>query len=404
MISIDFDAARMISDYIIDSSNSLDKILSDCNSAISPINSLPSRFFNSTISIHNSMKVSTSNICDQVSIFSYAFDKSINDYYCMENDISQDRETESIKNVFDNSSETYVWGYKESNSTIKKVDETKLQELLLSSGARETQDNTYELNIDGIVYKYNTKNRKLYVGNNSFRCDFYVSGDYNSNKEISNTVTLLGGTGERGSGPIGDGKVENNIAIGSSGLLIVPFSGDANQKLSSDAVIKSNNFGEKVFNASNDVTRSIVGFSEGSRVASETISENPNIYDNVVFVNGSTRYNSDSTNSFIRNGNYEGFKNTNVYYMITRNGWDEKSVTLSVNDLINNGVDPSDITLISNDTRITDGVNTSINIVDSMPSSENGSFFGHGAGGWDILNNSEIIDYLSLVGKGGRNG
>ena len=64
-------------------------------------------------------------------------------------------------------------------------------------------------------------------------------------------------------------------------------------------MVASNVLGEKIFDVNKDAYRSIIDFSEGSQVVSETVALNQNLYDNIVFVNGATTYNSDSDSSAI---------------------------------------------------------------------------------------------------------
>lgn len=388
-INIDFTHASIISNKIDDKKSVANSIVSKYSFNTS---GLPADYFKKTLSNINIMKEKVSKISKLIAELSYGFDNSIETYYQMEHDIQVE---DGISPVVTGSdvSKKFVWGYKQNNSQIQKVDNSMLEKLMISKGAKRVETNVYEMNIDGVNYKYSTQNGKLYVNGVGFKCDFYVSNNY-QNKPLNSTVTLLGGAGERQYGPIGNHQVSESIGLGSDSVLVVPYSGDPDKKLNPNCLVGSNEFVEHIFNTDNNITRSVVGFSEGSKVASEAISENPELYDNVVFVNGSTRYTSDFNRKFIKNGNYTGFKNTNVYYIITKGGWNVNSVTKSIDDLLVNGVDPSNITLISNDNRITNSVNNNINVANLIPTSTN-EYEGHVNGAWNVINKSEIINYLS---------
>ena len=388
IIQIDFTYAKIISDRIDDQKT----IASDiANKNGFDANGLPGEYFKTTIANMTNIRNKASAISESIEKLSYAFDSSVEKYYQMENDIQSETPPIVEKPQI---SKGFVWGYKEYGSQINRMDNSELVDLMLAKGAKQIDTNVYEININGNNYKYSTRTRTLYVNKVGFKCDFYVSNNY-QNSSIDNTVTLLGGTGQRQYGPMGDNGVTNDIGLSDKSVLIVPYSGEESRMLDPGCVKASSEFTEEVFNANRNVSRSVVGFSEGTRVASQTISEYPNLFDNVVFVNGSTRFNENPTMTYVQNGNYDGFKDANIYYIITHNGWNVDSVTQSVNDLIKNGVDPSKITLISNEASLNNLVNQNINFDDSMPPSNNTGFISHGRGAWEILNKSEIINYLS---------
>ena len=395
-IDIDFDAANMISDYILDDVDMVDNIMTSSSNAIAPIRNLPSNFFGSTCSKHDEMNKSIANVDKLFNAFSFAFDSSVNSYYCEENDIEQEV-VDYDANSQTRRSTGFVWGYK-AGSPIRRVNPQEMASYLQARGAKQVAPGIYELNIDGETYRYNVNDRRMTIGNNktSYKCDFYVAKDHKDGP-VSSTVTLLGGTNERYSGPVAQGKLSDNISLDKNALLIIPYKGDYNNKLTGYDVITSNKFGEKVFGTTGDVTRSIAGCSEGAQIASITVSENPGVYDNVVFINGGTRYDSDPNYSSVKPGGFEGFKDTNVVYIITRKGWNINSTVASINDMIANGVNPNNITLITNDSNLSNSVNQSINFVNAMPEASGNLYNGHGSGSWDVLNKSEIINYLSML-------
>lgn len=421
-IGIDFKQATIISDNIGDKINDVDNIITQSSSISSLFHAIPvpSQFISDVNDDIETMNDNIRKISTMVSNLQNNFDRSVNSYYLLEKgdyDILSDTLVAGVNNFVSsktsnsNNSSKFTWGYKNDPNGITRVSSEEMTNYLLSKGATPVQNvkNHYNITIDGIKYRYDVANNKLYIGNECFKCDFYVSNNY-KNTEISNVVTLLGGTGEDAAGAVKNGKISQDIPFSNDGLLIVPYSGVQYQYISTDATVASTRFGEHVFNVSDNCERSIIGFSEGSLVMTTTVSKNPGLYDNVAYVNGAS-YNAIGYSNYSEKFGYEGFKNANIYYIETEAGWpaglnngnantNQVGVTRSIESLVNNGVDPNKITLITNDDKLVSTVNSlGINIDSSMPQpvrdGNKMKYYNHGDGAWDIFNESGILNYLS---------
>ena len=412
IIRIDFDEAEKISTQIEEEVEIVKRIVTKSENIENELNGIPPEFLKDTNTEIKDFKKQVKEIATLVDKFGYGFDQSVQNYYDLENNVVDKKEPINIGSSISNKGK-FTWGYKRNGSGIKRVSTEEMERYLLSKGATKTYGNTYSINIDGVKYSYDLNHNFLYIGGKQIKCDFYLSKNYR-NEKIGSVVSLLGGTGEDVVGPIRSDRISDNISFGRNALLVVPYSGVEKQYINPSDNVASVHFAQKVFNVVDDPTRSIVGFSEGSQVTARIVSENPKLYDNVVFVNGST-FSSSSYVNYVNNG-YEGFKDANIIYLETKNGWplnlmgtvdstEQKGVVNSINSLIENGVDPSHITLVTNDVDLTNKVSTRINIDSSSmpPPSPKGevSYYGHGRGAWATFNNSEIINYLSMSGKGG---
>ena len=406
-VQIDFTVAKNVSDDIYKLVNTSSNIFNKYGNMNTSISNLPTGYFKKTISEISNLINKASKLNSDISTFKDNFDKSVDNYYRFENDIPLDDDnivTDSFS-FNTNSSDKFVWGYKRNSTGIGMVNQDEIKAYLLNKGAIQNAKyaNLYQITIDGVEYKYDIKGRLLYVNNKQIKCDFYLSNNYN-NEQIDNVVTVLGGTGERGSGLVyKDKKLDLNISFSNKALMILPYSGNTDTCISSDSVAGASRFGEYVFNASTNSTRSIVGYSEGSFVGAKTVSENPELYDNIVFINGCSIAKDGAVNA-VKNGNYDGFKKANIMYFETGDGWtdsktnQQKGVIYSIDDLIDSGVDPNNITLITNDSKLRGNVNNKINFNDTMPEVQKTGrrYYGHGPGAWDIFNDSEVLNYLSM--------
>lgn len=409
-IDIDFLAANSVSNQIEDEVELINNMISISDSGFASINGLPTQFFKETISEYDLMRASLLKLSEQINTFSYAFDHSVENYYNKENDITVS--DNSITGKIKGSDGKFVWGYKTAYSSITRVNSSEMERMLIKHGAKPTGNNTYEIVIDDVKYEYDIKNNFLFINGNQIKCDFYLSNKHDMNSNITSTVTLLGGTGERSAGPIDtDGKrtdkaMRDDVSISENALLIVPYTGVWDQALETYGVVGSSHFSEKIFDInSNTVERSIIGLSEGGNVGAKAISENPGLYNRMVFLNSATTPRSGG-GTCIKNGNYAAFNDVEIMYIETIDGWSydpqKNTIIGSMLEFTNNGIDPSNITLISNDTNLNnlvDRYSLGINVDNSLnmaASSGNIRYSGHGPGGWEVLNNSEIINYLSM--------
>lgn len=413
IIDIDFDRAREISKQIESEKFIADKMITKCNDLDNSLKGIPAIFLQSVLSDISTFKSQVSKISQKIGGISSSFDSSIESYYIEENGDLGDSQSIVIDELKTGSGDKFTWGYQRTGSGIRRVSRDEIEEYLLSKGATQVWRHGYEVTLNGVTYKYDTGYNFLYVGNRKIKCDFYLS-NYHTDQEITNVVTLLGGTGERAPGAIRYDRIKDNISFSEQGLLVLPYSGDWDWYINTNEAMTATRFGQQLFDVSGNATNSIIGYSEGAQVTAQVISENPDVFDNVVFVNGSSYAWSNYVN-YVRNG-YEGFKNAdNVIYLETVNGWvdpyakeilEQRAVVSSINSLIENGVDPSNITLVTNDQNLSDKLmenQVNINFENSMPPVSKGEFtyFGHGKGAWDIFNDSEIINFLSICGKGG---
>ena len=401
-IDIDFLVANSVSNYIEDDVDLVNNMISTSDSALTDISSLSSHCFTRTISAYNIMKTSLLKIRKQINIFSYAFDHSVENYYNKENDITVS--DKSITGKIKGSDGKFVWGYKTAYSSITRVNSSEMERMLIKHGAKPTGNNTYEIVIDDVKYEYDIKNNFLFINGNQIKCDFYLSNKHDMNSNITSTVTLLGGSGDHYTGPIGDKRMRNDISISENALLIVPYS-DSDQPLKTYGVVGSSHFSEKIFDVnSQTVERSIVGISEGGNIGAQAISENPGLYKKMVFVNSATTPRSGG-GTCIKNGNYAAFNDVEIMYIETIDGWSydpqKNTIIGSMLEFTNNGIDPSNITLISNDTNLNNLAHQHVPGIKfddalNIAASNEGGYIEHGPGAWQVMNNGEVINYLSM--------
>ena len=403
-ININFQEAALISNEISDLAAKTQKVSK--NNSLT--DGLSSSHFSKTINSCSSLTNQINAISESISNLQNSFDKSVQSYYEEEN-ISNDNARKidvslNSKNMGNN--DEYTWGYKCEAKSISKIDSNTIAMLLSKRGAK-LNGNMYEITIKGKTYRYNADTGMMVSSDNKkFYCCFYATNNSQSTMKFNNSITILA-TGKGGTHISADCIDPSRNVVCDNTLIITPYTTNKNpntgntENIGASSVAASTLLGDYLFDIPADGTRSIVGFSAGSAVTTRTVAANPKLYDNVVFVNGSTH--SMAGGAILKDNNYSAFKDTNVYYLETEKGWFSSTatgrnkqigVTNSINALTKAGVPSSSITLVTNDKVLASSANKNINISTSMPNTcSDGKLYGHSP--WRVFNNSNILAFLS---------
>ena len=322
-------------------------------------------------------------------------DKIIN-YYVQKNDTYKfkiydinDSEKEvlvKVDNLYDHEKINTVFkeNYPPASTSMIKVEDNLIVDYFKSKGYASNSTN-YRIVIDGEELYYDVKSNKLsYAGDYVF-CEFYMTLSSKLGF-LDNTITLLGGSGERKYGPIANSRIPSNANLNDYSLLIVPKKDD-DYNMSKHPKMVSACTKMGMFLAGIKKGNSIIGFSEGAQAASKTVSYNKVIYDQLVLVNGSAYYTSDKTNLI---SNYQPFQNMEIIMLESKNNnnWNE-TIIRTIYDLLKNGVNSNMIQLYTNDNTL---INTFTNVINLNV--VNYDWSGHGSG-YRMINESNILSYLS---------
>jgi len=278
----------------------------------------------------------------------------------------------------------FTTNYKPYDTQMEKVNGSEIASYLYTKGYASSSFN-YQIMIDNEKYNYNTNTNVLNYDGESVTCEFYKTGDTEFGK-ISNTITLLGGSGERKYGPIANSRIPSNSKL-NNGSLLITIRKDDNYNLSKHPKMISACTKLGIYLSGNVRNNSIIGYSEGAQAASRTVSYNKVKYDIYVLVNGSAYYTSNKENLI---SNYEPFKNTEIIMIESKNNnnWNE-TIILTINNFLKNGIINNKIKLFTNDSELINKFSNRINltIVDN-------DWSGHGSG-YRIIRESNILSYLS---------
>ena len=141
----------------------------------------------------------------------------------------------------------------------------------------------------GKTYTYNVKSGVITYNGQSLYAKFYAtSGSDLSN--ITNTITIMGGSGAVDTNH-GSSDLTTGVRADSSSLIILPYGEGVSNK--SECVAGATRVGDFMAGGkSKTMSNSIIGYSLGGHVATKAITQNPGLYDAVVYVN-SGAYTSD---------------------------------------------------------------------------------------------------------------
>ncbi len=274
--------------------------------------------------------------------------------------------------------------YPEATTRMAKVTRDMLINYLDKSSASKKSDSSYVINIEGQTYSYNPTSNRVFYNNDYVICEYYKTAATNLGS-INNTVTLLGGSGERAYGPIAKSQVPSDSPLNDNSLLItVRKNEDYNLVHHPSMVNACTNVGE--FLAGKKTVNSIIGFSEGAQAASTAVSKNLASYDIYVLINGSA-YFTTSNSSLINN--YAPFKNTEIIMLECKDNtkWD-RTIKLTINDFMKVGLG-SNIKLFTNDNGLISSFSNKIAVT-----VVNHDWSTHSAG-WKMIRESNILSYLS---------
>ena len=390
-LEIDFDAAGKLSGDIGNLTNQSSKIKTSFDNAKAKISEMPQDFISTTSGIESEIAGMFDKIDVAINNTVSAFDACVNNYYELEkNGISGSSSKDSYVAAI-RAENNFYWAYPECSSSMHKLSGKKIGELFTSHGAT-VNGNAYTFEIDGKTYKYNVGSKRLTYDGKTVDVIF-MGTDSTDFNDIKNTITFLGGSGESSEGcePMirGEGLSDNSLAI-------VPFnpSDDERKNMSKtpDAVIASTLAGDFLVNGNGEKPHnSVIGYSQGAQAAFAAVGRSDDLYDSIVIVNGSAYWTKDGVNLVTRYGNYDAFKDMEIIFIECQdnNNWN-KSIKMTINDLLNNGVSSSNISFYTNDSEL-------INFLNGRGMSHSdlsSSYTGHGAG-WKMIKDSNILSYLS---------
>ena len=196
-------------------------------------------------------------------------------------------------------------GYNRANTHMEQVKPEELKEYFLSHGAIQLKNKKdkllpqYQIKIDGDTYIYDTETESLTInGKNYLGCRFYKTPK-TSLGNITNTITLLPGSGEQHKGAVlPDSKrdhISPNANINDGCLIIAPYrqhkrDSDVNLFRYGNEILSTTKLGNFLSNGStnsqNHVKNSLLGNSFGGTAALAAASAAPKgYYSTVVGVN-----------------------------------------------------------------------------------------------------------------------
>ena len=390
-LGIDFDRAGKLSSDIGNLTNQSSKIKTNFDNAKAKISEMPKDFVSTTSSIESEITEMFGKIDTAINNTVSAFDACVNNYYELEKNgvgTSSSKESDIAAIKAENN---FYWAYPECASSMHKLSDKKIGELFTSHGAT-VDGNVYTFEIDGKTYKYNTANNRLTYDGKTVDVVFMGTDSTNFN-DIKNTITFLGGSGERETGAA---SILNGEGLSNNSLVIVPYNSTAdarkNMSKTPDAVIASTLTGDFLANGNGTKPHnSIIGYSEGAQSAFSAISRSNGLYDSCVIVNGSAYWTRDQENLVRRYGNYDAFKDMEIIFIECQdnNNWNP-TIKMTIDDLISNGVPRSNISFYTNDSELISFLDGKGMSYIDLPS----NYTGHGAG-WKMIIDSNIISYLS---------
>ena len=338
---------------------------------------------------------------------------------------STDDQRSYVSNTGDDS---YYPGYERANTKMEEVAPEEMGEYFLLHGGKKIDTTTYEININGQTYRYNTSNQGLYVNENNkwksyIGCSFYKTPGTKLG-QIDKTITLLPGSGEQHYGAVNKNNQKDfkhtlpkDTNVNDGCLVIVPFRRDEN--LTDDdkknnvnmyrhpdrvfsTVLLGNSFANGSTNESKHVKNSIVGYSFGAIASFTLAAEAPKDYfDTLVAVDlGSyaQKRNYDTGKYYeeeqLTPEQYQKIKNMEFIFMSTKGNdhWQDQSMANTYN------------TLKSLNANATFYTNLKDRIVD--PNYYNGKYYvsdtiyvdwpyNQHKNGYQLIDESNILSYLS---------
>ena len=410
-LNINFSEANKISNGLAELSTECSSIATSCKGlASSSISSISPRAAAYVTQIQSSI----SGLSGQVSNFHSSFSGSIAIYQKAyeEQQASVDTlesngsagGTETIKIDDVKASELkatidYYFNYPNKAKDMQEVSDSKLRDLFTANGATKIGDNTYSFSIDGKNYKYNVNSNEIMVDGvkePELYCKFYTTAD-TSFSDITNTVTLLAGSGEISRG------FDTTAQVNSNSLVVIPYGSQSipNMPNKISACTRTGDFlaGGK----EKTIVNTIVGYSLGGQAAYATVAANKGLYSKLAAVNSAPTTSSGNTNYLEKHGDYEAFKDVDIYIF---EGSSDNFVNANIASLKrfrNNGVPMENIHVYTNDGDLlyeAKHLLPSENVykVEKEYAKSHKGWGGHSYG-YDMLKDSGIISYLSANPK-----
>ncbi len=282
--------------------------------------------------------------------------------------------------------EKYSLDYPQALTLMQKIPKANIANYFASKGFMSNDGENYKLVINGENISYNISSGRLSYGSDYVICDFYATST-SVLGSMSNTITILAGSGERSSGAIGSSHIPSNANLNDNSILIAPRK-DSEYNMSKHPGMISACTKLGMFLAGIEKGNSIIGYSEGAQAASRTVSYNKVKYDTIVLVNGSAFYTSNNENLI---SNYTPFIDMEIILLEAKsnNNWNE-TIIKTVNNFLRNGVNSSNIKMFTCDSELIKTFSNSIELT-IVP---NGAWSGHGSG-YKIIRESNILSYLS---------
>ena len=289
---------------------------------------------------------------------------------------------------------SFYFNYPKASKTMSKVSDSKLRDLLTKNGATKVKDNVYQLKIDGKTYQYNVSTGEVIIpgtGGEKLRCRFYASKDTDFTS-IKNTITFMGGSGERNDVP----DQALNMSINKNSLIILPI---CNSPLrATDKIGGATRIGDFMAGGkTKTITNSVSGYSLGGLASFGAVADNPGLYQKVVTVNSGAFYSSGGGK--IIDGRESAFKDVEIIMLEGANDKFVDSTIKTIKTLKNAGVPMKNISIYTNDKKLINNAkkylnNSNIHIISDSYAKSHRGWNGHSYG-YDMLNDLNVFSYLS---------
>ena len=306
-------------------------------------------------------------------------------------------------------------GFPRTYTKMHMLDNTEIDNILLNRNIQRNIDNGgsyYSFNINNMTYTYRPCASLLSCGNVNIGCKIYATSDCDFSN-ITNIVTVIGGTGDRISGVNLDGK-----SLGKNSIVVVCYT--KNRDIStldrSELIGSCTRIMNMIFAPENSAYNSIVGFSEGAQAAFVVAANNPGLYQTLVCSNGAPYWTNGGVNLISRysNAQYRSFRNMEIIFLESKNNnnWNPYIIQ-TLMDLRNHNVPVHNISLYTNDYDLLNGYTGIYFGEESYPSagsvlgSDDNIYFlsdreAYLYGGWEkhgdgirMITDSNILSYLT---------
>lgn len=296
----------------------------------------------------------------------------------------------------------FYFNYPSAAKEAKPVSESQLRSALEKNGATKTGDNTYKITMGGKTYTYNVKSGTISVAGSSgsIYAKFYATSDANLSN-ITNTITIMGGSGSVDTS-WGTKDLTTGVKADSSSLIILPYGEGIMNK--TECVAGATRVGNFMTGGKNkSMSNSIIGYSLGGHIATRAITQNPGLYDAVVYVNSGAFTSDLSVNQIDRSGgNYNAFKDMQIIFFEGSGDKFTNSAAKTIDVLTGKGVPKSNFYIYTNDKTLIKnftgylGKDHVIQVPDGYASAPKAGWRGHSYG-INMIKNSNIVNYLSRI-------